>query len=213
MISGEFVIIGAGQTGLQTALDLVNKGKKVILIDQNGLGGSHYHTSEVPKEYVQNASREFATALNICKDNKETFKTLTDYRKMVFSSVRNHTGKRLNSLDETIMTPNLEVIYGKASFTSKHLLEVTSQDQKTMIHFDECIVCVGKTGLKIPSVEGLTDGDFLFKHNVFTAEEVPSHLGIIGINAESLEIADIFSSFGVKVTMFSEKASHQCPNA
>ena len=205
MINCEYLVIGAGQTGLNTAYQLSQSGKNTILVEQAELGGAYLFSQEIPRYVLQTHANEFNICLSWYKDHSETFAVLKKKRQIISKIIRSEVERYVEVVNQKFFNQeNLQVIKGKAEFTSKTLVEINSETERHLVNFDNCVICAGKNTLISPNVEGLDEIDFLHQHNIFLLETIPSKMAIIGVDEDSLLIADIYSSLGVKVIIFEE---------
>jgi pyruvate/2-oxoglutarate dehydrogenase complex dihydrolipoamide dehydrogenase (E3) component len=203
MLSCKYLIIGSGETGLILARELAKSGQKIILAEQNEIGGSFLHSLDIPKNILKSEAEDFATGLRMYKNHPDTFTVLRKYRQKIQEKIWEKTklqkNKLLNNLEKI---ENLEIIKGKAEITSKSLAEINSETERHLVGFEQVIVAIGKSGIqKITDIE-LKDIDFLHKHNIFLFHEIPSKLAILGCTLETLEIASIYAGLGVKVNIY-----------
>jgi len=203
MLQCKYLVIGSGETGLKAVNELVKTGKKVILVDQHEIGGSYLHSLDYTKHLLIKESEDFATNLRGFKNYPDTFSILRKYRQKIedkiSEEVRQERNRILNQLEKT---ENLEIVYGKAEFTSKSLIEVNSNTERNLIGFETVVLAVGKNTLSKPSLNGIEKVNFLHKHNIFLFEKIPSKLAILDCTAENLEIASVYAGLGVKVNLF-----------
>ncbi|MEM1312845.1 MAG: FAD-dependent oxidoreductase [Patescibacteria group bacterium] len=208
MLNCTYIVIGAGQTGLKIAYELANLDQKVILVEQAEFGGTYLLSRDVPKYFLTEIAKEFSSSLRLFKENQETFSTLISYRRTVGKIINSKIVEyREGLLSKIINHPNIKVLKGVAEFTSKSLVEINSNSERHLVTFNQAIIATGKNTLTTPNIKGIEHIDFLHQHNVYLFEEVPSHLGIIGLSIENLEIANIYANLGVKVSIFEEKDS------
>ncbi len=208
MLNCDYLIIGAGQTGLITALTLAETGKEVILVEQGEPGGAYLYSYEIPKKLLTNYAREFSDSLKIFKDHPDTFMVLRKYRQKINQKISAQISNYREKINKSLsLSKNLHLVRGVAEFTSKTLVEVNSDTERHLISFKEVVLAVGKNTIVPPNINGLIDINFLHKHNAFTLQDIPSTLSIIGITAENLEVADIYANLGVKVSFFEQKES------
>jgi pyruvate/2-oxoglutarate dehydrogenase complex dihydrolipoamide dehydrogenase (E3) component len=208
MLNCNYLVIGAGNTGLNVAYELANSGKQVILVEQAELGGTYLLSQEIPKHLLSKVAKDFSTSLRLFKDHPETFSVLRKYRQKINLIIPNQIENQKKYLTEKILThKNIQVVSGVAEFTSKSLVEVNSFTERHLINFENAIITVGKNILSSPDIDGLEDVDFLHQHNVYLFEEIPSSLAIIGTTLKSLEVANIYANLGIKVVVFEEKDS------
>jgi|GEM_PF-957540 pyruvate/2-oxoglutarate dehydrogenase complex dihydrolipoamide dehydrogenase (E3) component len=210
MIQCQYLIIGSGQTGLMAAKKLAGLGKSVILVEQTILGGTYIHNYEIPKQIITKEAEEFATSLKSFKDNPATFSVLIKNRQKLTAKIAAGIQSKFVNLREMLKSmPSLTLIKGQANFVSKSLVEINSETERHLVNFDQCIVAVGKNQLIKPNLAGLDSIPFLYQHNVYLLQEIPSKLAILGFTKESLEVADIYSNLGVKVSIFEESEAHR----
>ena len=207
MLDCKYLIIGSGQSGLILAKNLVKLGKKIILVEESEIGGSYLNSLEYPKYLMIQKSQEFASGLKLFKNYPETFSILTKYRQKLNLEIANQINKKI--IEELEKNENIEIIKGRLEFVSKTLAEVNSKEERHLIGFEQAILALGKNSMLKPNIEGLEDIDFLFRHNVFLMDKIPSKLVIIGCSKETLEIASIFSGIGVKVEIFEQKSAQK----
>jgi len=177
MIQCQYLIIGSGQTGLMAAKKLAGLGKSVILVEQTILGGTYIHNYEIPKQIITKEAEEFATSLKSFKDNPATFSVLIKNRQKLTAKIAAGIQSKFVNLREMLKSmPSLTLIKGQANFVSKSLVEINSETERHLVNFDQCIVAVGKNQLIKPNLAGLDSIPFLYQHNVYLLQEIPSKL-------------------------------------
>lgn len=203
MLSCQFLVIGAGETGMFIAFSLAKQGLEVILVEENEIGGSYLYSKEVPKKKLQEISYSFFQILQTFRDHTEFLPYLDQSRQLIsrqiYQEIRYQAAKVKQKLKNF---NNLKVIYGKASFQSKRLVEVQTKEDRHIISFENCVIAVGKNQMNLPKIKGLEEIDFLYQHNVFFAEKIPRELAVIGCSLENLEVAALYANLGVKVKLF-----------
>ncbi len=202
MLDCEYLVIGAGQTGMMVAFELLEKGKKLILVDQNKIGGSYLFTKEFPKYLLQEYSISFARSLSIFKEHTSTYQTLIDYRHKIHKQIAKSINQKSKEIEKKFHKfKNFQFVLGTAEFISKSLVEVNSESERHLINFKNCVIATGKDQLVKPPIEGIEEIDFLYHDNCFLFEFIPSQIALIGLSAETLEIASIYSNLGIKVNI------------
>jgi pyruvate/2-oxoglutarate dehydrogenase complex dihydrolipoamide dehydrogenase (E3) component len=207
MLNSKFLIIGAGQTGLHLAKELSLLGENVVLIEQDAFGGSYLHSLDIPKFWLKHEARSFGFALEIFKDYQTTFQTLLNYRKSIKSLIKEKiTATYKYFLEDYENTPNLHIIAGKASFSSKNLIEIHNSGVTEFITFEHLILAVGKNSLITPTLLKNKNVNFLHQYSAFEFSKIPNSILIIGFNPDNLEIADLYANLGINVTIVEEKS-------
>ena len=207
------VIIGAGHTGIFLAKQLAALGHKVLLIEQLGVGGSHVFHTDLPASILLEKSLDFAHSLKFFKDAKERHAELSAYREKIFAytqwSIRQKSAQLEKELNQN---PRIALLKGKAKFIKRNTLEIFdlySQEYK-LLEFDTCYITAGKNCLAGLQVKGVQDVPVSHKWNYWQFPRVPESIGLVGFSAETLEKADFYSNFGIKVEIFEARASWEC---
>jgi pyruvate/2-oxoglutarate dehydrogenase complex dihydrolipoamide dehydrogenase (E3) component len=211
MLSCQYLIIGAGSTGLKVANSIAATGVDVILVDKSNIGG-HFPSIEGFFEYLQSESRSFGASLKRFKDFPETFTVLRNNRKKIWrDSLKVIENNQLEITKSINDYPNLKFIKGQATFFSKSIVEVNEENSRNLIQFNQCILATGKnykSELDSTSPETVFTIDTLHQLSI-----IPSKVAIVGINEQSLSVAGIFAQLGVKVYVFDKlKPSQVLPN-
>ncbi|MEI6728944.1 MAG: FAD-dependent oxidoreductase [bacterium] len=208
MVKTKYIIIGSGETGIRLAQELVKTGDKVILVEQDTFGGTFIHSLDYPKYLLNNESEEFAVGLKLFKSNLETFSVLRKYRQKISHKIADESSKHGNrELASLEKYKNFTFLLGKAEFFSKSMVEINSSQERHLVSFEECSLAVGKNVMEKPDIKGLEKVAFLFQHSAYLFAQIPSKLAIIGCTKENLEVAGIYSSLGVKISIFESKSA------
>jgi pyruvate/2-oxoglutarate dehydrogenase complex dihydrolipoamide dehydrogenase (E3) component len=194
------IIIGAGQAGVPLAKKLAQAGKKVAIIEKKWIGGTCINDGCSPTKTMIASARVAHLSRNGIKWGIETdqvninYKTILARKNEIVESFRGGATKGLES------TPNLQVIFGDASFIDHRQVLIKSDDGETKIEGDLIFLNTGCTPF-IPDIEGIKETEFLTSTTLLELEEVPEHLIIIGGGYISLEMGQMMRRFGAKVTI------------
>ncbi len=195
------IIIGAGQAGVPLAKKLANAGKTVALIEKRWVGGTCVNDGCTPtKTWVASARAAYmvanSAALGISiKGFKVNMPRIKKRKDDIVLNARKGSQKALES------TPNLDLIFGEATFTGDKTLTVTlNKGGKTELRADWIFINAGAKTI-IPPVKGLQDVGYLTSTSILELNKVPEHLLIIGANYIGMEFGQMFRRFGSKVTM------------
>ncbi len=210
MLSCEYLVIGAGQTGLTICQALVKIGKTVILVDQNQLGGSFLFTKEFPKFLLREEATKFAHSLEHFKNSTETFPILLKHRESIHVLISQAIQQKTQEIQSFFQGfSNFRFLQGTAEFTSKSLVEVNSESEKNIINFKQCVLAVGKDQLVKPDIAGIETIDFLYQENCFLFKLVPKRIAFTELTLETLEVASIYADLGVKVDILDKHKNVQ----
>jgi pyruvate/2-oxoglutarate dehydrogenase complex dihydrolipoamide dehydrogenase (E3) component len=211
MLNCHLLVIGGGHTGIhlveQLSQKLVN-GQRIVLVEENNLGGSFLNTFETPRHILGTEALEYSSSLRLFRDFSETHTVLKRHRKSLQQKIFSSIQKKRHILDKRLASlPNLTVVKGNATFSTKNLLEVVRENGvNELIGFEYCVIATGKSSLIDPEVEGLSNISFLYQDSGFLLPRIPTSLAIFRVTRENLEVAQIYANLGVKVDIYEPQA-------
>ena len=177
----DVVVVGAGPGGYAAAFRAADLGKKVTLIDKDKeLGGVCLNRGCIPSKALLHISKTILDAQDLSKMGVHFDKPIININK-----VRNHKNKIVTKLNRGIShmakARGVEVICGEASFLSNHELEVKTESENLNLLFENCIIATGSRALDL--------------------ENIPRSLLVVGGGIIGLELGQVYSSLGSKVTV------------
>nr|WP_317039195.1 dihydrolipoyl dehydrogenase [Mucilaginibacter sp. L294] len=201
------IVIGSGQAGTPLAKKLAEAGKKTLLIEKRFIGGTCVNDGCTPTKTMV-ASARVAYLASRCNEMGVTIKGY----KVDMRQIKKHKDdivlKSRNGGQAAVeKTPNLDLLFGDATFIDKKTVSVQPEKGKPKEFKAELIFI--NTGAKtiIPNdIEGLDEIDHLTSTTILDLEKVPEHLLIIGGNYIGLEFGQMFRRFGSKVTILEKSA-------
>ena len=195
----DVVVVGAGPGGYAAAFRAADLGKKVTLIDKDKeLGGVCLNRGCIPSKALLHISKTILDAQDLSKMGVHFDKPTININK-----VRNHKNKIVTKLNRGIShmakARGVEVICGEASFLSNHELAVKTESENLNIFFKNCIIATGSRSINLP---GLPQSNrLLTSKSALDLENIPESLLVIGGGIIGLELGQVYSSLGSKVTV------------
>ncbi|HOO74136.1 MAG: NAD(P)/FAD-dependent oxidoreductase [Thermotogae bacterium] len=183
----DLVIIGAGLSGITAAKEAVKKSIKTALIEKNKIGGSYYNYGFIPFRTLGRESEKFRVIkdFNIKPDTDIYEKISEKIHKNIYESLfRNSYSSLKNN--------GIDLFSGSAYFSGENTVMVG----KNEIKFKKAIIATGTTDF-IPPVKGLEK--YLTVKDIYTIENFPDKILILGAGPLGCQTAQIFSNLGVKV--------------
>jgi pyruvate/2-oxoglutarate dehydrogenase complex dihydrolipoamide dehydrogenase (E3) component len=195
----DVIVIGAGAAGLTASTTAGACGAKVLLIEKESkLGGDCLHYGCVPSKSLIKSAHVSHLINNAVRYGLPTIKLPP----VDFKQIRN----RIKGVIETIQVHdspeyikkkyNVDTSFGPARFVSDHSIDLNGK-KLTAKYF---IVAAGSAPV-IPPIEGLKEVPFLTNLNIFSLDELPESLIVLGGGPIGLEMAQSFSRLGSKVTV------------
>lgn len=194
------VIIGAGQAGVPLAKKLAQAGKKVAIIEKKWIGGTCINDGCSPTKTMIASARVAHLTKNGKQWGVETdkvninYKTVLARKNKIVESFRGGATKGLEN------APNLQIIFGEASFIDNHQILIKSENGESKIKGDLIFINTGCAPY-IPDIAGIKETEYLNSTSLLDLKEIPKHLIIVGGGYISLEMGQMMSRFGAKVTI------------
>ncbi|WP_413543567.1 mercury(II) reductase [Citricoccus nitrophenolicus] len=220
VVDYDLAIIGSGGAGFAAAIRATNLGKRVLMVERGTVGGTCVNTGCIPSKALLAA----AEARHVALDASGRFAGISTSAAPV-EMAELIEAKR--SLVETMRTEKYvdlaagygwEVRQGTAVFavtSSEPVLEITGPDGDGIrVGAEHYLVATGSAPW-IPSIQGLSDVEYLTSTSAMELDEVPASMLVLGGGYVALEQAQLFARLGTKVTMLvrSRLASAEEPEA
>ncbi len=188
------IIIGAGAAGIKAAQILTNADKKILLIEEEKVGGTCVNRGCIPTTSLINTckvidilknTKRFGIDCSYTIDKEKIFKkALTDA-----NNISNYLIKTLHN------NPNITLISGKAIIIDKNIVKVND----LLFAGDNIIIA---TGAKPNIPEEFKNINYYTYKNIFENYNLDS-IDIIGGGTIAVEFAYIFNTLGMSVTIYS----------
>lgn len=187
----DYIIIGAGPGGYETAAAAARMGAKVALIERDLLGGTCLNRGCIPTKTLCHAATIASHAKNGSAYGIKATDVSVDYRQLsarkdeVVTQLREGIG---------IMLRDVEVIKGEAEFAGTKVITVGDRG----LTADKIIIATGSQPavIPIPGSELAVTSDQLLQMT-----SLPKKVAIIGGGVIGIEFASIYNNLGVEVTV------------
>lgn len=195
----DVVVIGGGPGGYVTAIRAAQKGFKTALIEKGELGGTCLNTGCIPsKAMLEHASiiRKIETVKNwgiFCEVEKLEYGKMQKRRASIIQNLR-------NGVQMLLSKGKIDLIRGEAQVVGEHEIIVKKSEKSETVQSKRIVIATGSTP-SVPPIPGLMDIAYDTTDTIFESNEVPASLTIIGGGVIGVEMAEIFSALGTKVTI------------
>ena len=202
MSTYDVIVIGSGPGGYVSAIRAAQLGMKTALIEKySTMGGTCLNVGCIPSKSLLDSSHHYENALHNFEDHGISVegKIKLDLDKMMSrkSSVVEQTTKGL----EYLMNKNdVTVFHGLGSFKDKSTIEINSDGNTQTIKGNNIIIATGSKPTKLPFAD--FDGERIISSTeALKLSEVPKHLIVVGGGVIGLELGQVYSRLGAKVTV------------
>jgi len=189
------VVIGAGSAGLVASLITAGAKAKVVLIEKHKMGGDCLNTGCVPSKAIIRSGRIMA----YIRRAKE-FGIEGAQGKIDFSAVMARVHGVIKTIEphdsvERFTSLGVEVELGDAVIESPYCVKVNDRTITTR----SIILATGARPF-VPPIPGLDKIDYLTSDSVWSLDELPKRLLVVGGGPIGCELAQAFSNLGAEVT-------------
>lgn len=192
----DICVIGAGAAGLSVAAGASQLGVSVALIEGNIMGGDCLNYGCVPSKSLLSASRHYYMIKNSAKYGfnasveKIDIPSILKKVKEIISQIEpNDSIERFTAL-------GVRVYNGFASFIDQKTVSINNEQIKAKYF----VIATGARAA-IPPIFGIDTVKYYTNETIFSLQETPKHLIILGSGPIGCEIADAFAMLGVKVSL------------
>ena len=199
-IKTEIVVVGAGPGGYAAAFYAADKGKKVIMVEQDErLGGICLNHGCIPSKALLHAAKLITEASD------------SDFRGISFGKPKIDLGK-MRSWKESIVQKlaqgvsglakkrGVEVMHGRGYFEDSGTLRVETPSGQKFIAFENAIVAVGSKSA-MPSTFDLGNKRIMTSTEALQLEEIPKSLLVVGGGYIGMELGTVYATLGSKVVL------------
>ena len=195
------IVIGSGQGGTPLCMALAAAGLRTALIEREHVGGTCVNQGCTPTKtmvasarvaYLARRGDDYGIHVGNIRVDMERIR---QRKREIVASFRNGSQQRLEK------TPNLELVFGQASFTGPKSLLIRLRDGGERAVTGEKIFINAGARPSVPALDGLTSLPFLNSTSIMELDTVPEHLLILGGGYVALEFGQMFRRFGSRVSV------------
>lgn len=199
-IKTDIAILGGGPGGYVAALRATQLGAQVTLIEEDKIGGVCLNVGCIPTKALLRSAEVYRTFLQA-----EAFGLRLEGRVMPdWTAIQSRKEAIVRQLVEGVAKlldrASVQVIQGRGRFVAPRRLEVTTSDGAERVEAKNIVIATGSqpVHLLLPGTDlpGVLDST-----GVLALETLPQRLLVVGGGVVGVELADIYSAFGVEVTI------------
>ncbi len=198
----DLIVIGSGSGGSVGAHFAADLGKKVAVFEKAEIGGECPNFACVPTKALLHAGKTLEVVKNSStfgikvKGIEIDYPAVHKYRELVVS----RTGAKHG--EESFKHDNINLIKMKARFINSHEIEAGGKIYSARKY----LLATGSTSF-IPPIDGILDAGYLTFKEAVSLVSLPESILILGGGPIGCEFAQIFATFGVKVTIIEHSES------
>lgn len=194
------VVLGGGTAGLVSAAAAGILGARVALVERHLLGGDCTNYGCVPSKALLRSARAVRETRHSSHFGVRHGEIDADFRD-VMARMRSLRAQ-ISANDSALRFQNfgVDVYFGEARFASPHQLAVQTGENTTRLEFKSAIIATGARPA-VPPIPGLAEVGSFTNETIFSLEELPRRLIVLGAGPIGCELAQAFRRFGAEVTL------------
>jgi dihydrolipoamide dehydrogenase len=194
------LVIGGGPGGYPAALHAADHGLRVTLVDEGAkLGGVCLNRGCIPSKALLHTAKIIREAHEMASEGVTFGAPQIDLAKLRDFVQTKVVGKLTTGVGQLTKGRGVDVVKGRAVFTSPNTVEVTGEQPQT-IKFQNCIIATGSLPV-VPKAWQINDDRVMDSTGALLLPDVPKKLLVIGGGYIGLELGSVYAALGGKVTV------------
>lgn len=198
------VIIGGGPGGYEAALVASRLGAIVTIIERDGWGGATVLTDCVPSKTLIATSELLSEVASASELGVEMPTEVRADLSSVNARVLELADAQSSDIAHRLESANIELVRGNARLDSATAVLVETPEGERRIDADAILLATGASPRTLSNAE--PDGErILTWKQIYSLNETPEHLIVVGSGVTGAEFASAYSLMGVDVTLVSSR--------
>ena len=199
-IECETLVLGAGPGGYTAAFRAADLGQKVVMVERYAsLGGVCLNVGCIPSKALLHAAKVITEA-----EEMSHFGVKMSAPEIELDSLRGWKDgvvkKLTGGLSGLAKARKVQVVHGRAAFSSPNTLTVETADGSKTIAFKNAIIAAGSSVARIPGFPN-DDPRVIDSTGALELRQIPKRMLVIGGGIIGLEMACVYDAMGTKITV------------
>ena len=198
-IKTDVVVLGSGPGGYTAAFRAADLGKKVVLVERfDSLGGVCLNVGCIPSKALLHIAKVVDEAHEMADQGVSFGAPKLDNQKLVAwkNSVITKLTGGLKALSKQ---RKVEIVTGLGTFSGTHQVTVQTKEGAVEVEFENAIIAVGSESVNLPFIP--EDKRIFSSTGALELADIKGNLLVLGGGIIGLEMATVYSSLGVDVTV------------
>ena len=200
MQSFDLVVIGGGPGGYVAAIRAAQLGMNVACVEGRGaLGGTCLNVGCIPSKALLTSSAKLAELSHLSSHGIGVDGTTLDLAAMMGRKDK-IVGDLTKGIAFLFKKNGVEHVEGWASIPAPGQVRVATDDGEITLSAKNILIATGSEPTPLPGVE-IDETDIVSSTGALSLADVPQHLVVIGAGVIGLELGQVWSRLGAKVTV------------
>jgi dihydrolipoamide dehydrogenase len=200
-IQADIVVVGAGPGGYAAAFYAADRGRKVLLVEQDSrLGGVCLNRGCIPSKALLHATKLIGETRESAEHRGISFgppqidlEKLRQWKNSILA-------KLAGGVASLAKTRGVEVMSGRGYFENSRTLRVETDSGQKFVAFNKAIVAVGSRPA-LPKAFDLGNPRIMTSTEALEVEEIPARLLVVGGGYIGMELGTVYAALGSEVTV------------
>lgn len=194
----DLLVVGAGPGGYVAAIRAAQLGQQVIIADKARWGGVCLNVGCIPSKALIHAAHQYESMLHADQLGLKAENVTVDFAKV--QAYKNSVVQRMTGGVEMLLKANkVQMFSGEVMFINEHEARLFNDQESPRYRFKNCIIATGSRPIELPAFP--FGGRILSSTEALSLQEVPKSLVVIGGGYIGVELGQMYSKFGTKVTI------------
>lgn len=198
-IKTDVIVLGSGPGGYTAAFRAADLGKKVVLVERyDSLGGVCLNVGCIPSKALLHIAKVVDEVHEVTEQGVSFGAPKFDSKKLV--AWKNSVITKLTGgLKALAKQRKVEVVTGVGKFSSAQSVTVETKEGQIEVEFENAIIAVGSESVHLPFIP--EDKRIFSSTGALELADIKGSLLVLGGGIIGLEMATVYSSLGVDVTV------------
>ncbi|MFD0587068.1 dihydrolipoyl dehydrogenase [Paenibacillus sp. GCM10027627] len=192
------LVVGAGPGGYVAAIRAAQLGQSVLVVDKEHVGGVCLNVGCIPSKALISASHQYEAISHASAFGIEVGEAKVNFSKV--QEFKNGIVKKLTGGVASLLKANkVQYFHGEVMFINENEARVFNDQEAPRYRFKNCIIATGSRPIELKAFP--YSGRIVSSTGALSLPEVPKSLVVIGGGYIGIELGQMYSKFGTKVTV------------
>ncbi len=206
----DLCVIGGGPSGYAAAMRAIDFGKKVLLVEQDRIGGAGLYNGALWSKAMWEYSQKMIMIRQETGENRATFDGMMKAADEALFDRKFQMTVHMKLLHEETESKLFHYEKGKASFVDDHYVLIEKKKESYTIYAEHVIIATGSRPRKLSNIP-IDEKIIVTSDGIQNFEKLPESLVVVGAGVIGCEFATIFSNLGKTKVFLIDKGDRILP--